>query len=311
MMLSRIADNLYWFGRYIERAEHLSRFLNVQYFSSLEMDPDTQADLAMQSILSMVGIQESENILEEDTLVTVAMDTSNPVSIKSSVMAARENVRGARDLISNELWQIVNKFYRFIVDYPEEYYRTKGLDDFTQSAIEYCAMIKHNIQNTLLHDEAWTFINIGLHLERAIQLLRMIISKLEDVQKLEEHKVPNSVISYQMATLLRSAEAMDMFRRVYRTSPTVNQTLEFLVLNKMFSRSVTFNLAALQQYLLDICPEKNIQPDSIEWKVGRTTEYLKYATIHDIEKKPIDFLKKSMDYMYNLNNLLSKVYLSY
>lgn len=311
MMLSRIADNLYWFGRYIERTEHLSRYLNVQYFSSLEIDHDAQNELAMQSILSMVGIQESENILEEDTLVTVAMDSKNPASIKSSVMAARENVRGARDLVSNELWQIVNKFYRFIVDYPEEYYRTKGLNDFTQSAIEYCAIIKHNIQHTLLHDEAWTFINVGLHLERSIQILRMIISKLEDVQKLEEQEVPSSVISFHMATLLKSTEAMDMFRRVYRTSPTTNKTLEFLVLNKVFSRSVTYNLTALQRHLLDISPNKNVQPDSIEWKVGRATEYLKYATIQDIEKKPIDFLDKSMDYMYNLNNLLSKEYLSY
>jgi uncharacterized alpha-E superfamily protein len=260
----------------------------------------------------MMGIsQEKENILEEDTLVKVALDTTNPSSIKSSVLAARENVRGARDLISNELWQIVNKFYRFIVDFPEEYYRTKGLHDFTQTTIENCALIKHNIQNTLLHDEVWAFTKVGIHLERAVQIMRMIISKLEDVQKLEEIDAPSSVISYQMATLLKSAEAMDMFRKVYRTSPTIIQTLEFLVLNKIFSRSVTYNLSALQQFLLEIRPNKIIKPDSLEWKVGRAAEYMKYSTIADLEKKPIDFLEKSMDYMYNLNNLLTKEYLSY
>ena len=312
MMLSRVADNLYWFGRYIERVEHLSRYINVQYFSSLEMEFETQTDLAMHSILSMVGINdESKDVLEEETLVMVALDISNPSSIKSSVLSARENVRGARDLISNELWQIVNKFYRFIVDYPEDYYRTKGLHEFTMSAIESCAIIKHNIQHSLLHDEAWSFINIGMHLERAIQILRMIISKMEDIQKLNEEKAPNSVISYQMATLLRSAEAMDMFRRVYRTSPTVNQTLEFLVLNKVFSRSVTYNLASLQQFLLRIRPNKEMLPDSIDWKVGRATEYLKYSTVADLEKKPIAFLERSIDYMYNLNNLLSDEYLRY
>jgi uncharacterized alpha-E superfamily protein len=312
MMLSRVADNLYWFGRYIERTEHICRFLNVQYFSSLETQLDIQHEFVFQSILSMVGIEyDSENLLEEDTLVKVALDDSNAASIKSSVLAARENVRGARDLISNELWQIVNKFYRFIVDFPEDYYRTKGLHDFTQTTIENCAIIKHNIQNTLLHDEVWAFINIGIHLERAVQIIRMSISKLEDVQKLEEMEAPASVISYQMGTLLKSAEAMDMFRKVYRTSPSVNQTLEFLVLNKLFSRSVTYNLSELQQFLLQIRPNKVIEPDSLEWNVGRTTEYLKYSTIADLEKKPIDFLSKTMDYMYNLNNLLTKEYLSY
>jgi uncharacterized alpha-E superfamily protein len=260
----------------------------------------------------MVGIEyDSENLLEQDTLVKVALDDSNTASIKSSVLAARENVRGARDLISNELWQIVNKFYRFIVDFPEDYYRTKGLHDFTQTTIENCALIKHNIQNTLLHDEVWAFINLGIHLERCVQIIRMSISKLEDVQKLEEMEAPASVISYQMGTLLKSAEAMDMYRKVYRTSPSVNQTLEFLVLNKLFPRSVTYNLSALQQFLLQIRPNKVIEPNSLEWNVGRTTEHLKYSTIADLEKKPIDFLSKTMDYMYNLNNLLTKEYLSY
>lgn len=312
MMLSRVADNLYWFGRYIERTEHLCRYLNVQYFSSLESQLDIQNDFVLQSILSMMGIeQESENILEEDTLVKVALDTSNPASIKSSVLAARENVRGARDLVSNELWQIVNKFYRFIVDFPEEYYRTKGLDEFTRTTIQNCALIKHNIQHTLLHDEVWAFIKIGLHLERTVQVIRMIISKLEDVQKLEEMEASASVISYQMATLLKSCEAMDMFRKVYRTSPTVNQTLELLVLNKIFSRSVTYNLEALQMFLLEIRPNKIIQPDSLEWKVGRSTEYLKYSTIADLDKKPIDFLSRTMNYMYSINDLFTKVYLVY
>ena len=63
---------------------------------------------------------------------------------------------------ANELWQIINTYYRFIVDYPEEYYKTKGLHEFTKTTIDNCAIIKHNIQNTLLHDEAWAFINIGM-----------------------------------------------------------------------------------------------------------------------------------------------------
>lgn len=311
-MLSRVADNLYWFGRYIERTEHLCRYINVQYFSSLDSHLDIQNEFALQSIISMVGIGDGkESSLEEDTLVKVAMDTSNPNSIKSSVLAARENVRGARDLVSIELWQMVNRFYRFIVDFPEEYYRTKGLHDFTQTTIENCALIKHSIQNTLLHDEVWAFIKLGIHLERAVQIMRMIVSKLEDVKKLEEIEVAPTVISYQLATLLKSAEAMDMFRKVYRTAPTINHTLEFLVLNKIFSRSVTYNLAALQQFLLEIRPNKVIKPDSIEWKVGRVTEYLKYATLVDLEKSPIDFVERTIDYMHDLNNLLSKEYLSH
>ncbi len=76
-MLSRVADNLYWFGRYVERTEHVSRFLRVQYFSSLEVQSDRQIDLALKSILSMVDIEHNEGkLLEEYALVSVAMDIS-------------------------------------------------------------------------------------------------------------------------------------------------------------------------------------------------------------------------------------------
>ena len=311
-MLSRVADNLYWFGRYIERAEHVSRFLRVQYFSSLEIQTDRQLDLALRSILSMVDIQQGgEKLMEEFTLVAVAMDISNPSSIKSCIQNARENLRGSRDHISTELWQLVNKYYRFIVDYPEEYYKTQGLYEFTQRALENCAIIKHSIQNSMIHDEAWAFMKMGLHLERAVQILRIMLIKLQDVEKLEENEIPASVIAYEVGTLLKSVEGLDMFKRVYRTSPTLTKALEFLVLNTIYTRSVTYNMAALQQFLLEIRPTKTVKPNSVTWNVGRTTEYLKYCTSEDIEKKPTEFLNKVLNQIYNFHNLLTKEYLSY
>jgi uncharacterized alpha-E superfamily protein len=311
-MLSRVADNLYWFGRYIERTEHVSRFLRVQYFSSLEIQSDRQIDLALKSILSMVDVEHNEDkLLEEYALVSVAMDMSNPLSIKSCIQNARENLRGSRDHISTELWQLVNKYYRFIVDYPEDYYKTQGLYEFTQKALENSAIIKHSIQSSMLHDEAWAFMKMGLHLERAIQILRIILIKLQDIQKLEENEMPASVISYELATLLKSVEALDMYKRVFRTSPSTNQVLEFLVLNTIFSRSVTYNMASLQKFLLDIRPNRIIKPNSVTWNVGRTTEYLKYCTTEDIEKKPVEFLTRILNQIYNFHNLLTKEYLLY
>jgi len=311
-MLSRVADNLYWFGRYIERTEHVSRFLRVQYFSSLEIQTDRQIDLALKSILSMVDIEHNDDrLLEEYALVTVAMDTSNTSSIKACILNARENLRGSRDHISTELWQLVNKYYRFIVDYPEDYYKTQGLYEFTQKALENCAIIKHSIQNSVIHNEAWALMKMGLHLERSIQILRIMLIKLQDVQKLEENGMPASVISYEVATLLKSVEALDMYKRVYRASPTINQAIEFLTLNTIFSRSVTYNIARLQQYLLEIRPTKMVKPNSVAWNVGRTAEYLKYCTIEDIEKKPAEFLNKILNQTFNFHNLLTKEYLSY
>lgn len=311
-MLARVADNLFWFGRYVERSEHLSRYLNIQYFSTLDAPFETQRELSLQSVMNMVGIPiEEENIFEEQILVAVAMDENNPSSIRSSVFKARENARGARDLLSIELWNTVNKFYRFIHDYPEEYYKTRGLDDFTRRTIDNCAIIKSNIQNTLLHDQVWAIIKMGMHLERSIQVNRMILSKLNDVARLQEMKVIKTVESFQWATLLQSAEGYDMFRRIYSASPMKRQTLEFIVLNKMFPRSISYNITALQSYLRSINPSKNFQQNSIDWRVGRLSEELKYRVIDEFIEAPVEFLEKTLDQIYNLNNLLSKEYLNY
>ncbi len=313
-MLSRVADNLYWLGRYIERTEHLCRYLRVQYFSSLESPLEIQNEVALKSVMFMAGLDDEESeveLTEEAILLNVTFNTQNPSSVKSAVQSARENARGARDVISTELWQIVNKFYRFIFDYSEDYYKTKGLYDFTQTTIENCAIIKHNIQNTLLHDEVWAFINMGIHLERAVQINRMILSKLNDLASMEETDSEGSIQAYQLSTLLKSAEGMDMYRKIYKSSPTLANTLEFLTLNLVFPRSISYNVSALQDFLWEIRPYKEIRKNSIEWNVGRMKEYLTYTTAEEVEKKPIEFLEKTLDYIYNLNNLLSKEYLSY
>lgn len=312
-MLARVADNLYWFGRYVERVEHLSRYLNIQYFSALDTTSDLQRDLALNSIVQMVGLQNAPEHydFEEDLLVAVAMDESNETSIKSCTHFARENARGARDLISVELWNAINKFYRFINDYPEDFYKSQGLYDFTQTNIENCSIIKNRVQSTMLHDAVWAFIKMGLHLERASQICRILITKFNDISQVEHDKVSKSVISFQLGTLLKSAEGLDMYHREYSILPQQRETLEFMVLNARFPRSIAYNISSLQQYLLLLSPRKNTEKNSIEWSIGRMSEYLKYLTVEEFEEDPVSFLTETQSYLNELNNLISEEYLNY
>ncbi|UXP30956.1 alpha-E domain-containing protein [Reichenbachiella agarivorans] len=311
-MLARVADNLYWLGRYIERTEHLSRYLNIQYFSALDTTSDYQRDLALKSIANMVGIDsEGEGYaFEEEILVAVAMDESNQASIKSCMHFARENARGARDLISREVWNAINKFYRFINDYPEDYYKTQGLFDFTHTTIENCAIIKNRIQSTMLHDEVWAFAKMGLHIERATQITRILISKFEDIKRVKERD-NKSVESFQLVTLLKSAEGLDMYHREYSILPQQKETLEFMVLNARFPRSITYNVSSLRKHILQVAPNKGIEKDSIEWNIGRMSEYLKYLTVEEFADDPLSFLNKTLVYLNDLNSLLSKEYLNH
>ncbi|MBU2913968.1 MULTISPECIES: alpha-E domain-containing protein [Reichenbachiella] len=312
-MLARVANNLYWFGRYIERAEHLSRYLNIQYFSALDTSSDLQRDLALKSIINMVGLEGdvASYDFEEDILVAVAMDEHNNASIKSCMHFARENARGARDLISIEVWNAINKFYRFIHDYPEDFYKTKGLYDFTNTTIENCAIIKYRVESTMLHDEIWAFVKMGFHIERAIQINRILISKFTDIDRIDDMKVSQSVASFQLGTLLKSAEGLDMYHREYSIMPKRKEALEFMVLNARFPRSISYNVTALQQYLLLVGLSKETKKNSIEWSIGRMSERLKYQTVEEFEKEPLVFLNETLAYLNDLNDLLNKEYLNY
>lgn len=108
-MLSRVANNLYWMGRYIERADHLARYSNANYFSTLDA-PILKAydrSFVLESMLFMAGIFDMEKVVERDVLFRIGLDQKNTNSILSNVTFARENARGARNVISTELWEAI------------------------------------------------------------------------------------------------------------------------------------------------------------------------------------------------------------
>ena len=118
-MLSRIANSLFWMGRYIERAEHLSRYLKVHYFSALDAPHSQSKTALLESILNMSGLNEAytkkhKKIHEQELVSFMTLDTANPFSIISNINYGRENARGARDSITTELWESINIYYHSV-----------------------------------------------------------------------------------------------------------------------------------------------------------------------------------------------------
>lgn len=308
-MLSRVANNLFWLGRFVERTEHISRYLKVQYFSSLDAPALQEKEFVLQSIMNMVGLEyKPGEMSENDVLVAVAFDYENPSSIINSVFKARENARSTRDMVSTEIWENMNKFYHYVVSYPVQEYLSKGLYDFTQTVLERCSIVKGSINNTLIHDETWAFIQLGIHLERAVQIDRMTWNKLYDIQRL--NKQDTSLEVYQWTTLLKSAEALDMSRKYYKTFPKKENTLEFLILNHQFPRSVTYNLIAIKDLVDLLSSVKVPKPGSLEFKIGKFMEEYKYKTIDEIPKEEeLKFLNDTLTRIYELNEYIAETYL--
>jgi len=308
-MLSRVADNLFWLGRYLERSEHLARYLSVQYFSSIDVPYQQQRERALLSILDMIGMQpDSESPLEEEVLVAVALDEKNPVSILSSAYYGRENARSVRDSISTEVWEAINNYYLFVSGYPVDVYKTKGLYDFTSNVINHCSIVRGKIQYTLMHDVAWRFIQIGMHLERAAQTIRILISKITDIQTLSNFKLGEPLELQQWNILLDCLEAKDMCRKYYNALPNRLNTLEFLLLNPEFPRSVSFNLTNAHVQLEKVSQMKEFSKTSLEFKVGKDINHFRYLEIEDVNDNVIPFLEETLQKIHVICDLIIDEY---
>ena len=313
-MLARIASTLYWTGRYIERSEHLSRYLRVQYFSMLDAPMSQSKDFILKSILNMYGSEwdEDEELNETEVLQRVGMDYSVPTSIRSTVKMARENAGSIRHVISTELWEAINTFYVNSHGADPEDFAVRGLYDYTFEVSRQCAIIRSRIHDTLLHDQAWVFMKLGIHLERVAQVIRIINAKLHDADVISNSggSSENKVLKlYQQTILLKVVEGFDMHRRAYQRRQTRRTTLEFLLGNTQFSRSITYNMDRVVGLLTRLHGKEDVR-DSVQFRAGKLYAYFRYLDYDAISDDPIEALDAALSEVYSLHDDIARTYFS-
>jgi len=314
-MLSRIADNLFWVGRYLERAENLSRYAHVHYYASLDAPSEFSKRLLLESILRFAYQEQSYythyHFFDEVKIgYFITTDDHNPYSISRNIIKARENTRGARDSISTELWESVNKMYHKILEFPVSKIEQQGIWGFTDLISQHYAVVNGYIENSLTHNEAWAFIRLGTHIERACQLIRMIQSKLSDIEIYhDENKV--AMEAYHTNILLRSTEATDMCRLYYKTNPNWEKSVQFLVLNADFPRSINFCLQRIKRFTDILERGKNPTINEIEFKVGKLSSKISYLHPNELMENLPEFLSETLSEIYEVAQLAEHKYLSY
>ena len=314
-MLARVAENLFWMGRYIERAEHTARFLNVNYFTSLDAPNklSQSRQFVLQSINSFIG-DESKNgnrINEEDVLYNVGLNPDKGYSILSCVKYARENANSSRDCISTEFFESINKFYHFVMNYPKETFVKSGLHDFTTNVTEHTAILRGKIRGTLLHDEIYALIMLGINIERATQITRIIKTKFEDAEKALGGYSKPVQNSYEWTTLLKCCESYDMNRRFYKRVPEQITTLEFLILNQDCPRSVMNSLNQIEKHNITLDAHKMRDKSSSSFLIGRMRAEYQFKTPEEIQKNVGEFITSTLDDLVEISEKIEKEYFYY
>src|SRR4051794_14923985 len=240
-MLSRIAESLFWIGRYIERSDGTARILDVHLQLLLE-DPWIDEDTACRSLLLVMGSTKAEAgavVRREDVLSKLAVDRMNPASIAYALTASRENARRAREIVSSELWECLNTTNSRM---PRRL-QTEKVHEFFQWVRERSALAVGIVDSSTSRDEAWQFFTLGRSIERADMTARMLATR-----SLTEASGPS------WTTILRSCGAYEAYLRTYRGMPSARNAAEFLLLDRLFPRSIIYSISRAEQCLRDLGP---------------------------------------------------------
>ena len=241
-MLRRIAGDLFWSARYLERAQWRARLLDVNYHLLLEVPP-RDADpwdplVRITGEMDEFGMNHSRAD-ESSVLHYFTLDRESRSSIRRCIELARGNLGPLRHLISSELWLEVNRLYLDVQGWSPASLAAVGAASFFAGLRDRFYTIAGVIESTLPRDQAYDFIQIGTMIERADNVARMLDVKYHYLlPRLEDIGGPSDL--RQWAAVLRSASALEAFRKTYGNAIRIDRVVEFLVFDPAFPHSVRF-----------------------------------------------------------------------
>ena len=239
MMLARNAESLYWIGRYVERADDMARILDVAIHQILEdttVDVDRQARLIIQ-VLGLTAPEDDDELDVWSLTERVAYDADAVGSIVDLIRAARENARGAREGTSSELWECLNTTYNGL-DGAERRSRRLGPHEILSYVKNRAAMFAGLADATLSHDDGYRYLLLGRSVERVDMTIRMLLSRAGD-----------RTTSPAWVNVLVSAGGHDTFLRTYRGVLDAENIVEFMLLDRLFPRSIFHALSVAERNL--------------------------------------------------------------
>jgi uncharacterized alpha-E superfamily protein len=286
-MLSRVADSIYWLNRYVERAENVARFVEVNL--NLLLDSPNVMTQQWEPIILTTGDlalfrKRHGEATAEKVVQFLSFDAAYPNSIVSCLRAARENARSIREVISSEMWQQVNSFYLMVTDVAN----SGSLQDLA-AVLKFFDEVKLQshlfagvMDATMTHNEGWHFGQIGRLIERADKTARILDVKYYILLPSVNY-VGSTLDELQWMALLKSASAYEMYRKQggHRISP--NQVASFLILDTEFPRSVRYCILEAERSLHHITGTPiGSWRIPVERTMGRVRADLDYITIEEI-----------------------------
>lgn len=316
-MLSRVADSLYWMSRYLERAEHTVRLIDVNMSLMLD-EASTTANLSLERrwkrVLVCLGhpaeIEWTGDFYELTRDLTFS--PRSHAAIVNCIAQARENARQVRDELSSEQWQQLNRLYHRLIGAEEEINSYNALTNFLPTIINDLHLFQGVTDSTMSHGEGWQFIQLGRYIERAAATTTL----LDGYHR--EHFEPSTSASagydfLEGAGMLRCCSAFEAYCNAYTADFTPERITEFLLLNPDFPHSVRYSVDCLRSALMAIGAKSGLHiADELVRVSGRLQASLSFVDISEVLSQDLGaYLASILQQCRQVHERVFRLYIQY
>ena len=309
-MLCRTANELFWMSRHIERAENTARMLDVTYRMSLLPYEVIEPGLAwaepwavplITSGLATGYYERYPELSAENVLRYTILDATNPSSIFCCLRAARESARSVRGAITSEMYEDLNSAWLEVRGYDYARLEAGGVSEF----LDWVKMRSHLFRGvtvgTLLRDEAFHFIRLGTHLERADNTARILDVKYHTLLP-SAADVGGAVDYYQWGALLRSVSGFEAYRKIYSDVITPRRVAELLILRDDVPRSLHACMNDIYDILRNLSDDSQLEAERLAGELHARLHYGRTQQIFDVGLH--EYL---MDFLEGISNVAGEI----
>jgi len=310
-MLSRVAENLYWFARYVRRADNMARLVGVA--SQLQLDLPRSVKFMWQPMIDTVGVagqfkarfpDAAAAPTDADVMRFLLLEEANPSSLRHSIDAAREMLRSIRDTLPPQLWEVLTDLHMFVADDGEKRITRRHRVDFIAHIVDGCLKISGLVTATVSRDIGFQFMQFGTAVEQADMTTRIIDAGASGLIAPRKEEDRETFRNLQWMAVLSSLAADRTYRRHVRQRVTGEQALRFLLQNYDFPRSVHFCLSRAQR-MLAAFPAR----PEVEKRLGGLVEAIRNADPAAlVRKNPASFMDEIQLELGALHGAVARAY---
>ncbi|MEW6280360.1 MAG: alpha-E domain-containing protein [Candidatus Eremiobacterota bacterium] len=309
MMLSRVADHLYWMSRYLERAEHTARLIDVFFNVILEQAPE-RASRHWDRLLDCLEFGSTFSELEAEgwdayrLTQALTFDRDNASSILSCISGARDNARQVRELISSEMWQEINRLYLSVQESRRDEELGAHPHEFYQTIKEGAQLFQGITDSTTYRGQGWHFIQLGRFIERAGSLAILLDVHFERRDEAEY---------LDWVALLKCCTAFEAFCKVYSAELVPSRIVQFLLMNSEFPHSVRFSVDRIDRAIGRIGESAlGVETTRVQRQAGRLVSQLRFGTLEEVLESGLGpFLHDIRSRLVEIHDAVYQAYIAY